>query len=85
MLLRCALASSQPIVVEGARRCTRVVRCADDEEEEEREGELRDCRISHCRDARVYVLAPTRHLTIVGCVDCLIVVGAVARLSLVVA
>ena len=40
----------------------------------------RDAQINHCREAYVYLLSPFRHVTVMGCTDCTIVVGAVSRL-----
>ncbi|CAN0120917.1 unnamed protein product, partial [Phaeothamnion confervicola] len=38
----------------------------------------RDLQINHCHEAYLYVLAPVRFATVMGCSDCTIVVGAVA-------
>lgn len=40
--------------------------------------ELGDLRIDGCSDAYIYVLLPVRHVSIIGCTACVIVVGAVA-------
>jgi len=41
---------------------------------------LHDLVISDCTDTHMYILRPTEHVTIVNCVNCTIVVGAVAGL-----
>lgn len=46
-------------------------------EEENPSGPLRDLNVSHCTDAHLYLLEPYRFVTIMGCSDCTIVVGAV--------
>lgn len=45
--------------------------------EEYPSGPLRDLNVSHCTDAHLYLLEPYRFVTIMGCSDCTIVVGAV--------
>ncbi|CAM9288758.1 unnamed protein product [Chrysoparadoxa australica] len=40
----------------------------------------RDLQINHCREAYIYILAPVKNVTILGCTECTIVVGAAAGL-----
>lgn len=40
-------------------------------------------KITDCTDSIIYLLEPYHYLSVVGCVDCVIVVGAVARSALV--
>ena len=57
--------------MEGACKATVVLR----------ESELQEAsilRVADCQDAVVYLLAPVSHVVLVGCTDCIVVVGAAA-------
>mmetsp|Transcript_2196 Transcript_2196/g.3786 ORF Transcript_2196/g.3786 Transcript_2196/m.3786 type:complete len:606 (-) Transcript_2196:46-1863(-) len=44
---------------------------------------MRDYRIARCSESFIYLLAPLMRVTIIGCVDCTIFVGAAVSLSLI--
>ena len=47
-----------------------------------REGDVArgaSARVAGCHDAVVYLLAPVEYASVIGCTDCVVVVGAVAR------
>ncbi|KAG5175652.1 tubulin binding cofactor C-domain-containing protein [Tribonema minus] len=60
-----------PLVINGAHKTTIVHAAAAGA------AAARQLQINQCHESYMYVLAPLRHATIVGCTDCTIVVGAV--------
>jgi len=79
-----AISSPPPLVLEGIARSTAIVTTADfaalwpARSEAETPQQLQDVRILNCQDAFVYVLAPARYAVVRGCVNCTLVLGAVA-------
>jgi TBCC domain-containing protein 1 len=59
-------------VIENVRKGTAVRRARDFPADA-------SARVADCEDAIVYLLAPMRYASIVGCTDCVVVVGAVSR------
>ena len=41
-------------------------------------GQLDSVRVADCQDAVIYLLAAMSHVAVVGCTDCIVVVGAVS-------
>ncbi len=37
--------------------------------------------MSHCHDSAVYVLAPLKYVSVVGCSDSIVVLGAVGKVN----
>ena len=41
--------------------------------------QITGCQVLHCHDSVVYVLAPLKYVSVVGCSDSIIVLGAVGK------